>query len=63
MIQHVKNDPILQDSSQEPSMSSRRDQIAFISDKHHRPNGIRIDYGRPKEEFKIRSSLKTEQLL
>ena len=42
---------------------SRRDQIAFISDKHHRLDGIRIDYGCPEEEFKVRSSLKPKQLL
>jgi hypothetical protein len=44
-------------------MLVRRDQIAFIGDKHHRPDGLRIDYGRPEEEFKVLSSLKPNQLL
>ena len=43
--------------------ADRGDQIAFIGDKHHRPDGLRIDYGRPEEEFKVLSSLKPNQLL
>ena len=45
------------------SKRHRGDQIAFIGDKHHRPDGLRIDYGRPEEEFKVLSSLKPNQLL
>ena len=46
-----------------PKVHHRGDQIAFIGDKHHRPDGLRIDYGRPEEEFKVLSSLKPNQLL